>query len=319
MKLNPPWLKGIEWRRLTARDAAWLAQFLARSMWQSAFGVRPFVKQASAATAASDADALPKRIWILWTQGWDSAPELVRLCRSSWQSRNPGWEVVSLDRDSAEALTGAASCFAGRTPTVQAMSNAVRLALLRKHGGVWVDATAYCLKPLDQWLPPMMGSGFLSLARPNRHLLSNSWFLVAVPGHYLVSAWEARYRRFWRLMRVHHRYWVLSFLFTDLLRWDRKAAALWARTPANCADGPHGVARSWRGGDLAPLFVEARAAGVPLMKLNWRFPLSERAAALLGEDIERLASGSEASVEIGQPTQSLGVEAVEAARGPAVS
>ena len=47
---------------------------------------------------------LPRRVWMYWQQGEAAAPDLVRECIASWRSQNPGWEIVVLDGDSAEAL-----------------------------------------------------------------------------------------------------------------------------------------------------------------------------------------------------------------------
>jgi hypothetical protein len=280
----------MEWRRLTARDGLWLGQFLARSLWHSTFGTRGFRKLGASPSAEAPPRMPPRRIWLFWDKGWDEAPELVRLCLKSWETRNPGWEVVKLDGRSPETRRAIAGTFAERTPTVQAVSNALRLSLLADHGGVWADATTYCLKPLDHWLPPLMPTGFFALDRPGRELLASSWFLAAEPGNYLICAWQARYRRFWRLMRIHHRYWVLSFLFTDLVRRDARAGAIWARTPLVPEVPAEGVAASWHESGLAQVFADAKSSGQPLLKLNWRLPLHEAAGRMLRADLESTAS-----------------------------
>src|SRR6185503_7820639 len=32
---------------------------------------------------------LPRVIWTFWTQGWDRAPDICKLCRKSWEMMNP--------------------------------------------------------------------------------------------------------------------------------------------------------------------------------------------------------------------------------------
>ena len=34
---------------------------------------------------ADSCGSFPKTIWMLWYQGWENAPELVKRCRRSWQ------------------------------------------------------------------------------------------------------------------------------------------------------------------------------------------------------------------------------------------
>ena len=40
---------------------------------------------------------MPRIVWLLWFQGWDSAPDVARRVRQSWEDLNPGWEVRALD------------------------------------------------------------------------------------------------------------------------------------------------------------------------------------------------------------------------------
>ena len=98
----------------------------------------------------------PRVIWTLWLQGWSSAPEMPRACLESWRNRNPDWIVHALDertlsnfipRDRLEQIL--------RTPRneIEALSDRIRIELLSRYGGVWVDATTLCARPLDEWLP----------------------------------------------------------------------------------------------------------------------------------------------------------------------
>ena len=36
---------------------------------------------------------LNKTIWLLWLQGWDNAPWLVKEVAKSWQLNNPDWKI----------------------------------------------------------------------------------------------------------------------------------------------------------------------------------------------------------------------------------
>ena len=58
-----------------------------------------------------------------------------------------------------------------RTLTAASLSDILRISLLHEFGGVWVDATVYCNRPIDEWLPPVFARGLLRLrsagVRPN--------------------------------------------------------------------------------------------------------------------------------------------------------
>ncbi len=103
---------------------------------------------------------------MLWYQGWENAPELVKRCLCSWQHHNRGWTIRALDRetlsrwvDLSELSLPVENC------NLAWLSNLVRINLLRTHGGVWADATAFCRRPLDEWLYDYLGSGFFAFER----------------------------------------------------------------------------------------------------------------------------------------------------------
>lgn len=64
-----------------------------------------------------------------------------------------------------------------------AESDILRLYLLKKYGGVWVDATNLCRRPLDAWLPSAACEGFFAffpdLQSPEHkgvpHIISSAW------------------------------------------------------------------------------------------------------------------------------------------------
>lgn len=200
--------------------------------------------------AAASVRGVPKTVWLYWEQGWDAAPELVRQCRRSWELRNPDWIVRCLDVatlgdyfDLEEWLPGSVGrprwCWrivdrsydawkrrrsdrlwrriGRKTLSVQARSDIVRLALLARHGGVWADATLWCHRPLDNWLPPCLDSGFFSFhngQKPNARgesLRFTSWFLAARRSHKVVRLLLDAARTYWvRHSRADEYKWLFT-------------------------------------------------------------------------------------------------------------
>ena len=39
----------------------------------------------------------PKHIFILWFQGFENAPFIVKKCLESWKLKNPTWKIIELD------------------------------------------------------------------------------------------------------------------------------------------------------------------------------------------------------------------------------
>jgi hypothetical protein len=253
------------------------------------------------------AASMPKTIWFLWLQGLENAPYVVRKCHESWVARNPGWRVVSLDEATLPAAASAdyAGGNIGRLSR-QHKSDLLRLDLLAHHGGVWADATCFCMQPLDDWLLPRMESGFFAFDRPRPNRIISNWFLAAAPGNVLAARMFDRMLAHWgdhrfrndqlrllvraltrllsRSPRAHgwwfspvlrdwlavSPYFAFMYMFEKLVREDPECARTWSSTPKLSAVGPH---RLYRAGLLSPASAELRAEidrhEVPVYKTAW--------------------------------------------------
>jgi hypothetical protein len=142
-------------------------------------------------------DFAPKIIWSIWFQGEVAAPIVATRCFESWRTKNPGWELRVLD--SAEVLNllpDLKPLMERGDMTWTGKSNLVRLNLLNRFGGVWVDATCYCTLALDEWLPKHMDAGFFAFQRTDQLMLS-SWFLAAHSDNYIIKKWLAALNNYW--------------------------------------------------------------------------------------------------------------------------
>lgn len=133
---------------------------------------------------------VPKIIWSYWASGWSTAPATVKLAVASWERTNPDYTVRLLDEGTVGKWIEM-SRFPSVFPTLAVSHQAdfIRLALLKKWGGVWLDATVFCRIPLNVWLPEMMRSGFLAVENTRNDRMLCNWFLAATPEHPFVRAW----------------------------------------------------------------------------------------------------------------------------------
>jgi Capsular polysaccharide synthesis protein/Polysaccharide pyruvyl transferase/Methyltransferase domain len=186
---------------------------------------------------------MPKIIWTCWFQGRLEAPELVRKCLQSWETRNPGWDFRCLDAGTIARYIdlGAYVDLTRQTITAASLSDILRVLLLHEYGGVWVDATTFCNTPLDDWLLHAASTGFFAFSRPGEDRLLATWFLAAAPGNPLVSRWAARAIRYWRARQRSDDYFWFHHLFGELCATDKQALRAWQNVPRISADGPHSI------------------------------------------------------------------------------
>lgn len=220
---------------------------------------------------------IPNTIWILWLQGWKESPDIVQACLKSWEMHNPNWTIHALSTINLNNyldMTELSISAEGKDMPPEAYSDLIRIALLERYGGVWVDSTVYCLKPLDTWLPEKLSSGFFAFAKARRGWMLSSWFIAASQGNYLIQAWRSRVIEYWANQTQRHHYFWFHFLFTDGYKSDPYFRAIWDATPKISADGPHYYAPY----EKLSLPVSARdhllatSPSVPALKLTHKLP-----------------------------------------------
>lgn len=143
---------------------------------------------------------LPRNIFGYWHQGRENAPEDIKQCWDLWARMNPEWDIKILEwADVEEMITD----FGVSAPTMSftGISNIVRLASLSAQGGIWVDAYTVPLKPLDDWLPPLVDTGFFAYHDPYRKRMAETWFLAAQKDNPLVTGWRDLMVAYWQSVR----------------------------------------------------------------------------------------------------------------------
>lgn len=143
-------------------------------------------------------EGLPKIIWIYWHQGFIAAPKLVRMCVLSWKIRNPDFRIEVLDKHSIKKFLKIPSNINLQRGdlSIQIYSDYLRLALLNKYGGIWVDAYCYCLYPVSNWLKRRIGQGIFMFKNCYAGRIIASWFIAATPKNYIIRKWFLRFQKY---------------------------------------------------------------------------------------------------------------------------
>lgn len=233
-------------------------------------GLDTFVADWDALVALPDpGPVVPRRLWTMWDQGEAAAPPLVRVALDSWRELNPDWDVTVLDADTVGDWIEMPQL--PRWVTRTAKSEVVRLRLLSRYGGAWADATAVCLRPLEDWVDRAAASGLFAFARPQpaRHLAS--WFLASQPNAPLFEAWRHWCEPYITAPLRPAAYLWMHYTFEWLLRENPRAAAAWAEVPRLSARGPHVLQRALDG-HLAETAIPtpAEAARLPMVKMSFK-------------------------------------------------
>lgn len=259
------------------------------------------------------AKQLNRVVWMLWLQGFENSREIVRLCLHSWKTRNPTWKVVELNEQNLSDYIDSGSLSVLRSLDIrrQTLADLIRMYLISRHGGVWVDATCFCCQPLDNWLHKYMGSGFFAFRNPRADRIVSNWFLAATKGNLLASLFYEKHRDFFlknrfplqdtpkgkkRIKRIGfvlnrnatlaqlwtypliiktlgvYPYFIFHYHFARIVRENAECREIWNRTPPFPADIPRKMNIA---GILSPmtdqLLDDLTQARDPLYKLKWHY------------------------------------------------
>lgn len=241
--------------------------------------------RAIAAASTGSQHPIPKQIWMLWQQGWDKAPDLALRCADSWREQNPGWELTLLDQDTLQLHVSGYSAAVPEHLSRQHRSDLARTMLLAEHGGVWADATLFCSRPLDDWLPTAARSEFFMFAAPRPYRIVDNWFIAAARDNHLVAAMRELFLQYWRhFERPHHYFWMI-YLIEHLFSIDPEARRIWQETPRLSALGPLALERHAFDRDAPSEVFDLISDGlIPVHKLKHKWTADD----LSGTPLERL-------------------------------
>jgi hypothetical protein len=117
------------------------------------------------------------RTWMYWEQGFDNAPRLVNFCRESWAACSDN--LIALDKSVLGTYlpeSDIAPLFQDHI-LIQMRSDLIRLKLLLKYGGIWVDATLLCVRDYHYWLTEGMAP--FPVLYPNTDRLISNWLVYS--------------------------------------------------------------------------------------------------------------------------------------------
>ena len=140
---------------------------------------------------------LPKIIWWSWLQGENEAPELAKVCLESLRRNFPDYKIVIVTNDNLDNYVKLPQTIldkfnAGWIKGAH-FADIIRLNLLAKYGGVWIDATVFCT---DNSLMKIIEKNdmfvYQNLFSQNKGLIKMSnWLIASKKGNpYIVESAE---------------------------------------------------------------------------------------------------------------------------------
>ena len=212
-----------------------------------------------------------KNIYILWFQGFDNAPEIVKKCVQSWRFYNPDWNIITLDDSNLHQYIDLTIYDAKPNMSQNHRANMVRMLLLNKYGGLWTDATTFCNRPLNDWLPHYAKEGIFMFNNPRPGVLVSNWFIYSEPNNYIMKQWLDKSERFFINKDGCDEYFWMHSLFLKMYTKNIIFRQSWDRVPKISANGPHIIQRlGFSSFATTEIKKMIKSQVTPLYKLSWK-------------------------------------------------
>ena len=126
---------------------------------------------------------IPKNIFTYW-----SGPkvDLVEKCIQRMRDLHPDWNVTVLNsiEEPCEGLDNL---------SVQHKSDWARICAIQKYGGVWLDATCICTRPVTEWVD-VNDNNLQGFCTPFHINYLENWAFAAPTGNILVTKWKNEFK-----------------------------------------------------------------------------------------------------------------------------
>ncbi len=153
---------------------------------------------------------IPRRIWTFWHSGEERMAGFQRQCLANWRRLCPNWTVTVVSYKTVGQFLSNRELGRGRLflpwhwlpipSRHQHFADTLRVALLGKFGGVWLDCSIALTEPLD-WVQAS-GKPFIAFTFDSKFQTSpkhpraiENWFLAAQPGAPFVRALHSELAR----------------------------------------------------------------------------------------------------------------------------
>lgn len=235
----------------------------------------------------------PKAIWWCWLQGAESAPPLCQACFDSLVRNMPDdWQIFIITEANYHELVTLPAFIEQKYRqgiiSRTHFSDILRLALLTRYGGAWIDATVYCSEDAGDFLAAQPLFAYQHIWRGSPGIPASNWLISAVPHHPILEATQLLLCHFWQENDVLPNYFLFHLLWKMAAE---KYPMLWHQMPRYSNVPPHFLQM-----ELLDPYTEERKEQIFRMsrfhKLTYHLPaLTE--AQLRGTFLEKILASRE--------------------------
>lgn len=174
-----------------------------------------------------------KKVWVCWLQGFDKAPELVQACLASMKRWLTDREIIQLDYNNYTDYVSLPDFIVqkyvrGQIPPAL-FSDLIRLEVLVKYGGTWMDASVLCTGQRDVEVTMDCDLFMYQTKGPGAYRFhgASNWFITACKNNRPLMVLRDVLYQYWRDHSVTLDYYMFhDFFYAIAQMYPEEVAAM---------------------------------------------------------------------------------------------
>lgn len=157
-----------------------------------------------------------KNVWVCWMQGMQNAPEVVKVCYQSILDNLSDREITLITADNYDQYVDIPEFILNKYKrgiiTHTHFSDILRLELLKKYGGTWIDATMFIT---DSNLPDYMLNDRLFIVQTieDSAIQIESFYITAESNNKILGMTLELLYEYWKKHNILIRYLLMFYFF----------------------------------------------------------------------------------------------------------
>ncbi len=202
----------------------------------------------------SIAGTKPKTVWQCWLQGEKAMPELVRGCTESVKKYCADTEIVLITNDNYQEYIKVPDYIIekyskGIIPKAH-FTDVIRLMLLNKYGGVWIDSTVLLTGKLPaevfssdfftykntlglnfEYVRTIKDLEIMCNFMNTSLMLPSMWLIASDKNNLIISGWLKLLSEYWKYENALVDYFIMDYFFVLLLLNNQACRDMFLNTP----------------------------------------------------------------------------------------
>lgn len=164
-------------------------------------------------------------IWVCWWQGLDNMPEIVRICYNNLVKNSCEHPVILITEhnfmDYVELPQFIIDKVKKNIISITHLSDILRVSLLYRHGGIWIDSTILLQKPIDSIIPTKLEFySYKHKVGPNHPIISNglwtTFFIASCKYNSIMKLMQESFIKYWQKHNGAIDYFFMDIMFYNL-------------------------------------------------------------------------------------------------------